>query len=87
MKKMLIPVALVLLISPGTWPETQKPKHYVNLSFTFVHKRPSTVNYVFCGTDDLTYLIELTYTIGNHPIGLLSPGILKNRPLNLSFFF
>jgi hypothetical protein len=33
MKKMLIPVALILLISPGTWSETQKARQYVNLSF------------------------------------------------------
>ena len=45
--------------------------------FMFVHNRPSTVDYIFYGTDGLTYLMELCYTIGNHPIGLLSPGILK----------
>jgi hypothetical protein len=44
-----------------------------------VHKRASTVDYIFYGADGLTYLMELTYTAGNHPIGLLSPGILKKQ--------
>jgi len=34
-------------------------------------------DYIFYGTDGHTYLVELCYSIGNHPIGLLSPGILK----------
>jgi len=45
--------------------------------FMFVHNRPSTIDYIFYGTDGHTYLVELCYSIGNHPIGLLSPGILK----------
>ena len=45
--------------------------------FRFIHNRPSTVDYIFYGSDHLTYMIELTYTADNHPIGLLSPGILK----------
>ena len=45
--------------------------------FRFVHNRPSTVNYIFYGSDHKTYLMEATYTADNHPIGLLSPGILK----------
>jgi hypothetical protein len=45
--------------------------------FRFIHNRPSTVNYIFYGSDHKTYMIELTYTANNHPIGLLSPGILK----------
>jgi hypothetical protein len=45
--------------------------------FMFVHNRPSTIDYVFYGTDGHTYLVELCYTVGNHPIGLLSPGILR----------
>jgi len=45
--------------------------------FMFVHNRPSTIDYIFYGTDGYTYLMELCYTIGNHPIGLVSPGILK----------
>lgn len=45
--------------------------------FRFVHNKPSTVNYIFYGSDHKTYLMEVTYTIGNHQIGLLSPGILK----------
>lgn len=34
-------------------------------------------DYIFYGTDGHTYLVELCYSIGNHPTGLLSPGILK----------
>jgi hypothetical protein len=45
--------------------------------FRFVHNRPSTVNYIFYGSDHKTYLMEMTYTTDKHPIGLLSPGILK----------
>ena len=45
--------------------------------FRFVHNRPSTVNYIFYGSDHKTYLMELTYTADNHPVGFLSPGILK----------
>lgn len=45
--------------------------------FRFVHNRPSTVKYIFFGAGGQTYLIEATYTTGNHKIGLLSPGILK----------
>ena len=45
--------------------------------FMFVHNRPSTIDYIFYSTDGPTYLMEVCYTIGNHPIGLLSPGILK----------
>jgi len=45
--------------------------------FRFVHNRPSTVNYIFYGSDHKTYLMEVTYTADNHPVGLLSPGILK----------
>jgi len=45
--------------------------------FMFVHHRPSTIDYIFYDTDGHTYLVELCYTVGNHPIGLLSPGILK----------
>jgi len=45
--------------------------------FRFVHKRPSTANYIFYGSDGMTYLIEVTYTKDNHPVGLLSPGIIK----------
>ncbi len=45
--------------------------------FMFIHNRPSTIDYIFYGTDGYTYVMELCYTIGNHPIGLLSPGILK----------
>lgn len=47
--------------------------------FRFVHIRPSAADYIFYGTDGLTYLMEVTYTEGNHRIGLVSPGILKNR--------
>jgi hypothetical protein len=45
--------------------------------FMFVHNRPSTIDYIFYDTDGHTYLVDLCYTVGNHPIGLLSPGILK----------
>lgn len=45
--------------------------------FRFVHNRPSTVNYIFYRSDHKTYLMEVTYTADSHPIGLLSPGILK----------
>lgn len=45
--------------------------------FRFVHNRPSTVNYIFYGSDHKTYLMEVHYTADRHPIGLLSPGILK----------
>ena len=45
--------------------------------FRFIHNRPSTVDYIFYGADGMTYMIELTYTSNNHPIGLLSPGIQK----------
>jgi hypothetical protein len=43
----------------------------------FVHHRPSTVHTIFYGADSQTYLIEVTHTAGNHPIGLVPPGILK----------
>jgi len=45
--------------------------------FRFVHNRPSSVKYIFYGSDHMTYMMELTYTVDNHPIGLLSPGIMK----------
>ncbi len=45
--------------------------------FRFVHTRPSSADYIFTGTDGLTYLMEVTYSSGNHRIGLVSPGILK----------
>jgi hypothetical protein len=45
--------------------------------FRFVHNRPSTVNTIFYSSDSRAYLIEATHTASNHPIGLLSPGILK----------
>ena len=45
--------------------------------FRFVHNKPSTVNYIFYGSDHKTYLMEVCHTAGNHPVGLLSPGILK----------
>ena len=45
--------------------------------FRFVYNRPSTVDTIFYGSDRKTYMMELTYTADNHPIGLLSPGILK----------
>jgi hypothetical protein len=45
--------------------------------FRFVYNRPSTVDTIFYGSDRMTYMMELTYTADNHPIGLLSPGILK----------
>jgi hypothetical protein len=45
--------------------------------FRFVHTRPSAADYIFYGTDGLTYLMEVTYTEGNHRIGLVSLGILK----------
>jgi hypothetical protein len=45
--------------------------------FRFIHNRPSTADYIFYGSDHKTYMVELTYTKGNYPIGLLSPGIIK----------
>jgi hypothetical protein len=45
--------------------------------FRFVHNRPSTVNTIFYGANSRSYLIEATHTAGSHPIGLVSPGILK----------
>jgi ATP:corrinoid adenosyltransferase len=45
--------------------------------FRFVHTRPSTVDIIFFGSESRTYLIEATYAVGGHPIGLLSPGIRK----------
>ena len=45
--------------------------------FRFVHNRPSTVNYIFYGSDHKTYLMEVTYSTGKNPIGLFSPGIQK----------
>jgi len=45
--------------------------------FRFVHNRPSTVDYIFYGSDNKTYMMEVTFTADNYPIGLLSPGILK----------
>ncbi len=45
--------------------------------FRFVHNKPSTVDYIFYGSDRMTYMMEVTYTADNHPIGLISPGILK----------
>jgi hypothetical protein len=39
--------------------------------------RPSTIDTIFYGSESRTYLIEVTYTVGSHPIGLLSPGIRK----------
>ena len=45
--------------------------------FRFVHHRPSTVNTLFYGADSRAYLIEATHTADNHPMGLVSPGILK----------
>ncbi len=48
-----------------------------NERFRFVHCRPSTVNTIFYGAGSRTYLIEATHTADNHPLGLVSPGILK----------
>ena len=45
--------------------------------FKTVHSKPATVDTIFYGSGCKTYLMELTYTAGNHPIGLLSPGIKK----------
>lgn len=42
-----------------------------------VLSRPSTVDTIFYGSGNRPYLIESTYTTGNHPIGILSPGIVK----------
>jgi hypothetical protein len=43
----------------------------------FVHSRPSTVNTIFYDTDSRAYLIEAFHTVNNHPIALVSPGIMK----------
>ena len=43
--------------------------------FQFIHNRPSTVDYIFYGSDHKTYLMEITYTADNHPTGLFPPGI------------
>jgi hypothetical protein len=48
-----------------------------NALFRFDHNRPSAVDYIFYGSDRFTYLMEVSYTTGNHRIGLVSPGILK----------
>ena len=48
-----------------------------NELFRIVHNRPSTVDTIFHDSKNRTYLMEATYTIDNHPIGPLSPGILK----------
>lgn len=45
--------------------------------FIFTHSRPSTANYLFYGLDGRTHFIKACYSIDNHPIGLLSPGIRK----------
>jgi hypothetical protein len=45
--------------------------------FKIVHNRPSTVDTIFYDSKNQTYLVEVTYTADDHPIGLLSPGILK----------
>lgn len=45
--------------------------------FRLIYNRPSTVDTIFYGSDNKTYMIELTYTANNHPVGFLSPGILK----------
>jgi hypothetical protein len=43
----------------------------------FAHNRPSTVNTIFYDIYGRTYLIEATHTVNDHPIALVSPGILK----------
>jgi hypothetical protein len=45
--------------------------------FRVIHNKPSTVDTIFYGSDRKTYMMELTYTADNHPIGLVSPGIRK----------
>ncbi len=45
--------------------------------FTFKHHKASSASYIFHGIDFVPYLIRVTFTTGDHPIGIIGPGIRK----------
>lgn len=44
---------------------------------TFKHHRPSSAEYILYGSDFAPYLINVTFTVDDHPIGIIGPGIRK----------
>ena len=44
---------------------------------SFKHHRPSSAEYILYGSDFVPYLINVTFTVNDHPIGIIGPGIRK----------
>jgi len=44
---------------------------------SFKHHRPSSAEYILYGSDFAPYLINVTFTVNDHPIGIIGPGIRK----------
>lgn len=44
---------------------------------SFKHYRPSSAEYILYGSDFAPYLINVTFTLNDHQIGIIGPGIRK----------
>lgn len=53
--------------------------------FTFKHMRPSSAKSIFYGSDFVPYLVNVTFTVNDHPVGIIGPGIRNISDSNTKF--